>query len=475
MRNLQKGSVLKWIPLSALTLTLLQGCITVGPEYSTPKLKMQDAWHQAITDDFSDGEASLQTWWTVFNDPTLDSLIERAGQGSLKLREAYSKITETRAIRGIKESERSPNVNVSGSTTKSRIDTKHNSKTVDYLQTGAEASWEMDFWGRISRSIESADAGLEASIEDYRDVLVLLFSEVASNYIEVRKLQNQIKSLQMNIEAQRKTVEITQSRVEAGLTSALDVMQAELNLTRTESNLPSLQKLLVQAVNRISVLLGKPPGTLHSELEQAAPIPNPTKKVSIGVPANLLRQRPDIRKAERELAAQTALIGVATAELYPSFSLNGSFSLKATDFATKSTSFGIGPSFQWNVFSGGRIRNQIKVEDARTEQALARYEQHVLDALEDVENALVSYRRERERMEKLKLSVVEAEKSVELVKFRYTSGLADFQDVLDMQRSLYEQQDQYVESEGIMIQNLIRLYKALGGGWNPDIEPDEPS
>ena len=281
MRIFQKYSVLKWIPLSVLALILLQGCIAVGPEYSTPKLEMQDAWHQAITDDFSDGEASLQTWWTVFNDPILDSLIERAGQGSLKLREAYARITETRAIKGIKESERSPNVNVSGSATKSRIDTKHNSTTVDSTQFGGDASWEIDFWGRISRSVESADASLEASIEDYRDVLVLLFAEVASNYIEVRKLQNQIQSLQMNIEAQRKTVEITQSRVEAGLTSALDVMQAELNLTRTESNLPSLQKLLVQASNRISVLLGKQPGTLHSELEQTVPIPNPTDRKSV--------------------------------------------------------------------------------------------------------------------------------------------------------------------------------------------------
>ncbi len=475
MRNLQKCCVLKWIPVSALALFLLQGCLTVGPEYSTPKLEMQDAWHQAITDDFSDGEASLQTWWTVFNDPVLDSLIERAGQGSLKLREAYAKITETRAVRGIKESERSPNVNVSGAATKSSIDTKHNSTTVDSAQFGGDASWEIDFWGRISRSVESADASLEASIEDYRDVLVLLFAEVASNYIEVRKLQNQIQSLQMNIEAQRKTVELTQSRVEAGLASALDVMQAELNLSRTESVLPSLQKLLVQAVNRLGVLLGKPPGALHSELEQTAPIPNPTKKVSIGVPANLLRQRPDIRKAERELAAQTALIGVATADLYPRFSLSGSFSLKATDLGSNVTTFGLGPTMQWNVFSGGRIRNQIKVEDARTEQALARYEQQVLDALEDVENALVSYKRERERMEKLQISVIEAEKSVELVKFRYTSGLTDFQNVLDMQKSLYEQQDQYVESEGIMIQNLIRLYKALGGGWPPEIVTAEPS
>ena len=470
MKNMQTHCALRLIPLLALTLILLQGCVTVGPEYSTPKLEMQDAWHQAITDDFSDGEASLQTWWTVFDDPILDSLIERAGRGSLKLREAYARITETRAIRGIKESERAPNINVSGGATRGRIDTKHNSTTVDSIQFGGEASWEIDFWGRISRSVESADAGLEASIEDYRDVLVVLFAEVASNYIEVRKLQNQIQSLQNNIDNQRKSVELTQTRVEAGLSSALDVMQAELNLSRTESMLPSLQMQLVQAMNRIGVLLGKPPGALHSELEQTLPIPNPTQKISIGVPANLLRQRPDVRKAERELAAQTALIGVATADLYPRFSISGSFSLKATDVGSRTKTFGLGPTVQWNVFSGGKIRNQIKVEDARTEQALARYEQQVLDALEDVENALVAYRRERERLEKLEISVKEAGKSVELVKIQYTSGLTDFQNVLDMEKSLYEQQDRYVESEGITIQNLIRLYKALGGGWTPDFE-----
>ena len=297
MKNMQTHCSLKFIPLLALALILIQGCVSVGPEYSAPKLKMQDAWHQAITDDFSGGEASLQTWWTVFDDPILDSLIARAGHGSLKLREAYAKITETRAIKGIKESERAPNVNITGGATTSGID----SKTTSYLQAGGDASWEMDFWGRISRSIESADAGLEASIEDYRDVLVLLFAEVATNYIEVRKLQNQIQSLQMNIYAQSQTVELTQARVESGLSSALDVMQAELNLSRTESILPTMQKLLVQAINRIGVLLGKPPGTLHSELEQTAPIPNPSEKVSIGVPTNLLRQRPDIRRAEENL------------------------------------------------------------------------------------------------------------------------------------------------------------------------------
>jgi NodT family efflux transporter outer membrane factor (OMF) lipoprotein len=229
--------------------------------------------------------------------------------------------------------------------------------------------------------------------------------------------------------------------------------------------------LLIQTINRLGVLLGEHPGTLHDELVQQGSIPKPPEQTAVGLPVELLRQRPDIRQAERELAAQTALIGVAKADLYPSFSLFGTFEVAANDFSdavsySKSRMHSFGPSFRWNIFDGGRVRNQIRVEDARTEQALARYEQTVLNALEDVENAMVSYVREKERMGILERSVNAAQKSVELVRVLYVNDLTDFQNLLDMERTLFVQQDQFADSEGMVSKNLIRIYKALGGGWD---------
>jgi NodT family efflux transporter outer membrane factor (OMF) lipoprotein len=312
-------------------------------------------------------------------------------------------------------------------------------------------------------------------MEDYRDILVVLHAEVATNYVEVRALQDRIKYVRGNIETQRKSLQLTKDRFDAGLAPDLDVQQAELNLAKTESTLPTLQMLLVQTINRLGVLLGEHPGVLHDELEKLASIPKPTEQITVGLPVELLRQRPDIRQAERELAAQTALIGVAKADLYPSFSLFGTFEIGANDFSdvisySKSRMHSFGPSFRWNIFDGGRVRNRIRVENARTEQALERYEQTVLNALEDVENAVVSYTQEGIRREALERSVMAARKSTELVGTLYMNGLTDFQNVQEMERFQFEQEDQFAESEGKVIQNLISIYRSLGGGWNPDIE-----
>jgi NodT family efflux transporter outer membrane factor (OMF) lipoprotein len=467
--------------LVVLVLGLMQGCFGIGPklgpDYSPPKLEMQDAWHQAVTAGFADGEANLQTWWTVFEDPVLNGLIERAGRGNLGLKEAVARIKEARAQRGIAAGERFPDIDSTGAGMRKRSPhtflspTTQRSRTDDFFKFGGEGSWEIDFWGRIDRSIESADASLAASVEDYRDVLVVLYAEVSTNYVEVRALQDRIKYVRSNIETQRKTLQLTKDRFDAEVVSELDVQQAELNLARTESSLSPLQMLLIQTINRLGVLLGEHPGALHDELVQQGSIPKPPEQTAVGLPVELLRQRPDIRQAERELAAQTALIGVAKADLYPSFSLFGTFEVAANDFSdavsySKSRMHSFGPSFRWNIFDGGRVRNQIRVEDARTEQALARYEQTVLNALEDVENAMVSYVREKERMGILERSVNAAQKSVELVRVLYVNDLTDFQNLLDMERTLFVQQDQFADSEGMVSKNLIRIYKALGGGWD---------
>jgi len=483
MKSLQSYCTLKLIPLLALALILLQGCFGIGPklgpDYSTPQLEMQDAWHQAITDGLVEGEANLQTWWTVFNDPVLDGLIESAGEGNLQLKDAFARIKEARANRGIAAGERFPDLDSTGDARRRRSPhtflppTTQRSRTDEFFKFGGEGSWEIDFWGRIDRSIESTDASLAASVEDYRDVLVVLYAEVSTNYVEVRALQDRIKYVRGNIETQRKSLQLTKDRFDAGLAPDLDVQQAELNLAKTESTLPTLQMLLVQTINRLGVLLGEHPSALHDELEKLASIPKPTEHIMVGLPVELLRQRPDIRQAERELAAQTALIGVAKADLYPSFSLFGTFEVAANDFSdvfsySKSRMHSFGPSFHWNIFDGGRVRNQIRVEDARTEQALVRYEQTVLNALEDVENAMVSYIQEDIRREALERSVMAARKSTELVGTLYVNGLTDFQNVQEMERFQFEQEDQFAESEGQVIQNLISIYRSLGGGWNPE-------
>jgi len=413
----------------------------------------------------------------------LNGLIEKADKGNLQLKEAFARIKEARAIRGVEAGERFPDLNATGGARRKRsphtfrTPTTQKSRSDEFFKFGGEGSWEIDFWGRIDRSIESADASLAATVEDYRDVLVVLYADVSTNYVEVRALQDRIKYVRGNIETQRKSLRLTKDRFNAGLAPLLDVEQAELNLAMTESSLPTLEMLLVRTINRLGVLLGEHPDSLHVELAKPASIPEPLEHITVGLPMELLRQRPDIRQAERELAAQTALIGVATADLYPSFSLFGTFEIAANDFSDvfdygNSKMHSFGPSFTWNIFDGGRVRNQIRAEDARTEQALVRYEQTVLTALEDVENAMVSYIQEDVRREALERSVMAARKSTELVSTLYINGLTDFQNVQEMERFQFEQEDKFAESEGLVIQNLISIYRSLGGGWAPEQTQD---
>ncbi|MFV1974484.1 MAG: efflux transporter outer membrane subunit [Candidatus Scalindua sp.] len=468
------------ILLSVLALALMQGCFgigpKVGPDYTKPEVKMQDAWHQEITKGLEEGEANLQTWWNVFNDPVLNGLIEKADANNLELKIAYARIKEARAHRGIKFGERFPDFNATGDARQIRSPhnfkppTTQSSRSDSWFKFGGEGSWEIDFWGRIDRSIESADASLAASTEDYRDVLVVLYAEVATNYVEVRALQDRIKYVLGNIETQSKSLKLTEDRFNAGLAPDLDVQQAILNLSKSESILPNLEMRLVQTINRLGVLLGEHPSALHNELEKLASIPKPSEQIMFGLPIELLRQRPDIRQAERELAARTAKIGVAKADLYPSFSLIGRLEFGANDFSdlfnySDSKMYSFGPSFTWNIFDGGRVRNRIRAEQARTEQALNNYQQTVLDALEDVENSMVAYTQEGIRRDALDRSVDAARKSTALVRTLYITGLTDFQNVQEMERFQLEQEDLFAESEGKVIQNLISIYRSLGGGW----------
>jgi outer membrane protein, multidrug efflux system len=452
----------------------------VGPDYVAPDTQMPDRWGQELSEGLSEGDADLRTWWTSLDDPTLDRLIERATSGNLDIKQAVARIRQARAQFGIATGEIAPSVDAEGQVQTSRVSNNvagvapPQRRTDTFYSLGLDSSWEIDLWGRIRRNIESADASIGAQIEDYRDVLVVLYAEVADTYVQIRTLQARIVSALGNVRTQQGALELTVNRNRAGLAPDLDVRQAELNLATTQAFVPTLRAALAQNVNRLAVLLGAFPDALQGELEESAPIPSPPSEVVVGLPTELLRQRPDIRQAERQLAAQTAQIGVATADLYPSLSLSGAFafeSFSSSDlFQWQSRAFQFGPTVRWNIFDAGRIRNNIVLQDAVTEESLASYEQTVLSAVEEVESAMAAYVQEVQRREALQRSVTAARASVSLVDTLYRSGLTDFQNVLDTQRSQFSQEDALAESRGLVTQYLIQLYQALGGGWGPATE-----
>ncbi|MHC4693566.1 MAG: efflux transporter outer membrane subunit [Planctomycetota bacterium] len=458
-------------------LFLFSGC-QVGPDYVRPEYSVPDQWHQKAVRGLEDGSADLQTWWKVFEDPVLESLIKQAGTENLDLQIAYAHVMESRALLGIAAGQYWPDVDAVGSYSRSRPSENgllaglpvNASDQLNMHSVGVDSIWEIDVFGRISRSVESAQAYMEASIENYRDVLVSLYSEVAQSYIDMSSIQERIRYAQNNIKLQRDTLELTRKRREAELVPELDVQQAELILASTESTIPVLRQSEAQSIHRLSVLLGKPPAFLYEELSKASEIPDVPEDITIGLPTELLRQRPDIRRAERILGAETADIGIATAGLYPVFSLSGTFALEAQQIKDvgdwDSRTWGFGPAMRWNLFDGDRIRSSINVQEAQAEQAMVYYEQTILLALEEVENAMVAFTEEQQRVEALERSVSAAQKSVELVKKLYEIGLTDFQNVLDMQRTLTVQQDQLAESRGRVAKNLVRIYTSLGGGWS---------
>lgn len=449
----------------------------VGPNYEMPVVEVHDMWRDAAVKGVIEGKAPLHEWWKTFDDPVLVDLIERAQSANLDLTQAVSRIREARAIRRIAGGDRVPDLRVGGEAGRQQI-SDNLAPALGPLDATSlytlsfDSVWELDFWGRIRRQIESADAAYRASIEDYRDVLVTLFAEVAREYFDVRALQLRIQYAEENIKTQQDTLQLTRDRFNAGLVSALDIAQAESNLANTEANVPTFEAALQAALNRLAVLLGEQPGDLHDDLQEKKPIPSPPDDVAMGLPADLLRQRPDVRRAERQLASQTALIGVAVADLYPRFTLSGFLGLQSSsggDFVSSdSVTWGINLPFVWNLFAGGKLRGRIELEKARTEQLVSFYEQTILIALEDVETALAFYEQEKERRVRLLRSVDATARSVELVQTQYLAGLTDFQNVLDTERSLTARQDELAESEGLVVKSLASLYKALGGGWKED-------
>lgn len=464
--------------LSLAAVVILAGC-AVGPDYEPPRPMVSDTW--SSLEGKSPDQASVATsrsadlsqWWTTFNDPALNGLVEKALASSLDLKAAASRVREARAIRGVAQGGLLPEAGVSGSY--DRLRTSENGplpsdgKAFDLYQGGFDASWEIDIFGGTRRTIEAAVAQEEAAVEGLRDVRVVLLAEVARNYVELRGFQSQLAIARQNVEAQQKTFELTRTRRDAGRATDLDVARAEALVSTTSSAIPSLEAATRLSIHRIALLLGQSPGALTADLSETKPIPKAPSEIPVGLPTELLRRRPDIRRSERELAAATARIGVATADLYPRFFLSGGIglqSLDASDFATASSRlWSVGPQVQWALFQGGRIRANIEVQNARQEQAAIRFEQSLLGALKDVEDALVLHSREQARRRTLAQAVAAQQKAVELADQRYAQGLVDFLNVLDAQRQLYVAQDALVQSERAVITHSIALYKAVGGGW----------
>jgi NodT family efflux transporter outer membrane factor (OMF) lipoprotein len=469
---------------------MLAACAPVGPNYVPPEVKAPATWNAELGGGLSAKSVdtkALARWWSTLHDPVLTSLIDRAVQANLDLREATARVREARARRGLSKAALFPSVDATGSASFSRSSEETGGGAErDLYSAGFDARWELDVFGGIRRSVQAASADLQASEEDLRDVLVTLLAEVALNYVDVRSFQSRLSIAEANLAAQEETFNITRWRFEAGLATQLDVEQARFNMENTRSRIPTLRTGLQQARNRIAVLLGANPGSADEELSGREPIPRAPYEVAVGVPAEALRRRPDIRRAERRLAAQTARVGVATAELYPKFTLPGSIGLEALSldnlFSTGSRTYRVTPGFTWSIFSAGSIRRNIEVQDALQEQALIQYEAAVLTALEEAENALAAYADEKVRRESLLRASEAAQRAVDLAQSQYASGLIDFQVVLDAQRSLLSLQDQLATSEGEVTADLIRLYKALGGGWTslahapgtPEMQSESP-
>lgn len=462
-----------------LSLVILTGCAAVGPNYVPPRFDVQDTWNtefkKGLTGELPDPE-TMARWWSTLNDPVLSDIMEMAASENFDLKEAEARIREARGRRGISETRLFPAVDTSGAYTHGRSSENAGTGTESKLYSaGFDAGWELDIFGGVRRSVEAADAELQATEEDFNHVLVSLLAETALNYVDARTFQTRIMVAEANLKTQEETYNLTRFRFEAGLIDELPVKQALFNMENTRSLIPTLRAGLEASLNRLAILTGQQPGAMHDKLDFSGNIPVPPLQLAVGVPAETIRHRPDIRRAERRLAAQSARVGVAVADLYPKFSLSGSIGLESvssTDFFnTGSHAWRIGPAIVWNVFDAGAIRRNIDVQSALQEQALIQYESALLNALEEVENALVAYSEEQIRRESLVKATEAARQAAVLSQNRFDAGLSDFNNVLDSQRSLLSFQDQLARSDGDVIGNLIRLYKALGGGWTSFEQP----
>jgi len=473
------------LPLLAAWL-LLSSCAPVGPDFVKPDADGESDWTTQTREEFQFEAQDQVEWWQLFDDPILNNLVSLAHQNNNNVRVAGLRVLEARAILGIATGSRYPQSQFAfGDATavqasESNANTGAGDLQFTQYNLGVGASWEIDFWGRFRRGIEAADAGLLASIASFDDTLVLLAAQIADVYVVLRTTQEQLRISQENIVLQQRSYDIVDVMYRHGASNELDVQQAEALLLGTQSSIPGLEITLAQSRNALSALLGMPPGSVDPLLSGSGMVPSIPDKILVGVPADMLRQRPDVRRAEMIAMAQNAQVGVATANLYPSFSLAGTLGLSAagnTDttstgdsgfselFRAESLTYSLGASFVWPFLNYGRLKNNIRVEDARLQQALIQYRETVLQAAREVEDSMVAFNGTLTQGEILGKGVVASQRSTELSMLRYKEGFADYQRVLDSQQRLFSQQQRFISNKGEAVRSLISLYRALGGGW----------
>ncbi len=513
---------LHWKRIHVLSLWLLPvlaaGCASVGPNYRPIQTQVPESWpgistsinnslgktSMPATAPATSGTATvtvsttavsspaasmctsgmatenLTQWWTVFNDPILNQLITDAIACNLDLKQAQLRVYQARENRGIVQSSLFPQINATGDAQKARAAGAATGKpgftrgTMNLFQHGLDAAWELDFFGGTRRAVESADASIEASIEDRRNVMVTVIAEVGASYISLRGFQKELVIAHDNVVAQSKSVDLTDKKFKAGISNALDVANARALVATTRAQIPVLETAAQQMTYTIAVLLGREPAALDEMLGKTAPIPAAPPTIPLGIPSELLCRRPDVRRAQAQVHAANAQIGVAKADLFPKFSLTGQFGMSGPKpsslFNVARRFYNVGPSIDWPIFAGGRIGCNIELQKTLTQEAEIAFKQTVLTALQDVDNAVFAYAKEKEHFEALSDAVKAFQQVVNLSLKLYTDGSTDFLNVITAQRSLYQAQDDLAQSERNLSTDVVAVYKALGGGWDePEI------
>jgi NodT family efflux transporter outer membrane factor (OMF) lipoprotein len=472
---------------AALLGLLLGGCMTVGPDYEKPEAEVPDDWSQESAEGLTQAPQEQVQWWNVFNDPVLDQLVDTARRNNNGLEIAAVRVLEAQAQLGVATGLKYPQVQVATGDATWLSPPRNTGVDDSYWQFsgGIGVAWEMDFWGRFRRGIESADAAFMASVAAYDQAQVLLTAAVVDVYAIIRTAEQQLQIARDNVAIQQRSYDITKVLYENGADSELDMQQAKTLLLSTQASIPGLETGLVQAHNVLSTLLGQAPGTVKSVLAEGSGLPIVPASLAMGIPADMLRRRPDVRQAEYLAMAQNALVGLAKADLYPSFSLSGSIGVASNTagdadfgdlFSSDAITWSIGPSFVWPFLNYGRIKNNVRVQDARLQQALINYRETVLQAARETEDAMAGFIGTRQQSRILEETVASAIRSNELSTLRYSEGFSDYERVLNAQQALFAQQQRYVANQGDIVRNVVALYKALGGGWEsrdglPWVEP----
>jgi NodT family efflux transporter outer membrane factor (OMF) lipoprotein len=476
----------------ALLLLAVTGCVKVGPDFVPPAAPLGEDWLSAEDPRIVTTAPEDPAWWRRFDDPKLSKLIRIAQQQNPTVQSAGVRVLQARAQLGATIGNLYPQKQqLFGGVTYKRLSDNDSSTGFDHdvakrlsllssnnsfwiTQFGVTASWELDLWGKFRRAIEASDANLMASVSNYDEALVSLTAQVASAYVTIRTYEERLRTARENAKSQQETLNLTTIRFRNGEVSETDPQQAKSEYAQTRSQIPQLEIGLRQNKHALSILLGRPPSNLEDLLGPGGPIPTAPPQVAIGIPADLLRRRPDIRSAEQQAAAQSAMIGATKAELYPAFSLSGTFGFLSTDignsdlsdaFDWKSRVASFGPAVVWNVFNYGQITNQVRAQDAAFQQAVLSYQNTVLQAQQEVEDGLVSFLGSQDTVELLSEAVAAARRSVDLAVAQYRAGAAGYTTVLTAQQNLLAQQDQLAVTQGSVAQGLISLYRALGGGW----------